>query len=122
MTTAATTSRKPGWDVPRAPSWPQFAAWMIVGPLGIAGVLAAFTPLILITGPLTALLVLAIGRRGGFNASILGAISGLGVIPLVVACANRSGRVLSPWPWVALGIGIVGLGIGMYLVLARRAR
>ena len=114
MSTTAKVRAGYGWDQPRPPSWLQFAMWVLVGPVAIAGLLAAFTPLILITGPLTALLVVAIGSKGGMNASGFGAMSGVGAALSVVA-------YWSPWPvWILVATFVIG-GFAGYRAVTRSA-
>jgi hypothetical protein len=120
-------------STPTGPSWSQFGLWAVVGPLAVAGLLAAFTPLILLTVPITALMIFGLGHRFGFNASMVGVISGLGLAPLLVAFLNRGGPgsvcqvasgstsctdEWSPWPWVAAGAILVGMGVALYRYLA----
>ena len=122
MTTTMPAKRKSGWDESKPPSWAQFVAWAVIGPLAIAGFLAAFTPLIVITGPLTVLLILAVSHRSGFNVSMVGAVSGLGVGPIVVSVViliRGSGPAV---PWLLLGAVLVGLGVTLYVVLTEPKR
>src|SRR3954469_10880812 len=100
-----------GWEHPAPPSWAQFAMWGVVGPIGIAGVLAAFTPLIVLTTPMSVLLVLGISRHFGFNASVYGALSGVGIGPVVVGFINLSNSGFPPWPWFGVGLVFIAGGV-----------
>ena len=109
------------WEHPAPPSWPQFAVWFVIGPIAVGGVLAAFTPLILLTTPVSALLVVAVGSRRGINGSVFGALSGVGVGPLLVGFLNLTNSDWSPWPWLALGAVLVASGIIVHAVLINKA-
>src|SRR2546429_9968184 len=108
---SAPTKQRYGWDHPAPPSWPQFAGWFVVGPVLIAGLLAAFTPLVVITTPVAAALTLIISSRTGFNASLFGAISGIGLGPLVIGIVNFHESDFSPWPCLAASIVFLAGGI-----------
>jgi hypothetical protein len=115
MTTTSNPHRPYGWDNPRQASWPQFALWVLIGPIMISGLLAAFTPLVLVTGPFSALLVVAMGTAGGMNASAFGALSGVGAGFLVITFWN-------PWPWLLVALCLVAAGIAGYISTTAAAR
>jgi hypothetical protein len=103
-----------------------------------AGLLAVFTPLIVIALPAAGLMVLVINRRWGITGSVVGAAAGLGAGPLVVAYLNRQGPgtvchavggsgtsctdEFSPWPWLAAGVLLVAAAVGVHVALRRTAR
>lgn len=119
---SAPTKPRYGFDQPAPPNWRFFVAWMVVGPVAIGGLLAAFTPLIVVTTPVATVLVLLIGWRGGFNASAFGALSGVGLGPVIVGCAflapNSGGTSL---PWFLVGAFFIGAGIAAYLAVISAA-
>ncbi len=115
--------------------WPFFA-WTAIG-VGIClGLLAAFTPIGLFVLPLvivglTALLI----WPGSRTSAALGLISGLGLMPLVVAYLNRGGpgnvctttatsqsctTEWSPWPWLAAGLLLIAVGAVAFAWLRAR--
>lgn len=116
---SAPTKQRYGWDHPAPPSWPQFAGWFVVGPVLIAGLLAAFTPLIVITIPVTMGLTLIISSRTGFNASLFGALSGVGLGPLLIGVVNFHESDFSPWPWLAASVVFLAGGIAGYLTVIK---
>ena len=107
-----------GWDHPARPSWRQFAVWFLVGPVAVAGLLAAFTPLVVITAPVAAGLVLAVSSRIGFNASIFGALSGVALGPLLIGWEFVADPGSTAWPWFLASGALLAGGIGGYLAAA----
>jgi uncharacterized membrane protein len=119
----------------RYPSWPQFLAWALVPNLLLAGLAAAFTPLIIVVVPAAAVLVTALIVRCGVNQSAIGAIFGAGILPLVVGYLNRGGpgdvctasnggsqctSEWSPWPFVVVGLVLVITGVTWFDAARRR--
>jgi len=110
---------KYGWARPAPPTWRQFLLWMLVGPVLAAGIIAAFTPLIVLTLPLGALLVVAVGSRLGMNASVFGALSGLGIGPVAVGLLNLTHPDAAPVVWLAVGGVLVAGGVVGYQAVVR---
>jgi hypothetical protein len=119
---------------PKPRIWPFFA-WAAVGAgvcLSVLAVLSIglFVLPVVIAG-LTALLI----WPGSRTVAALGVVSGLGLIPLVVAYLNRGGpgnvcttsaasqsctTEWSPWPWFAAGLALVTLGAVAFALLRAR--
>jgi len=118
---SAPSHHRYGWEHPAPPSWAQFALWIVVGPVVIVGFLAAFTPLIVLTTPVSVLLVLGISWRFGFNASTFGALSGVGVIPVVVGFVNLHNSDFAPWPWFVVAAVLFAAGIVGYHAVIKSA-
>ncbi len=115
--------------------WPFFA-WAAVGAgacLALLGVLSiGLFVLPLVLAALIALLL----WPGGRTVAALGAISGLGLVPLFVAYLNRGGpgdvcttsvsggqsctSEWSPWPWLGAGLALVALGAVAFARLRAR--
>ncbi|MGH3397085.1 MAG: hypothetical protein ACRDPO_20585 [Streptosporangiaceae bacterium] len=120
---------------PRPRIWPFFA-WAAVGAgwcVALLGVLSiGLFVLPLVIGALIVLLV----WPGGRTIAALGAVSGLGLVPLVVAYLNRGGpgdvcttsasggqsctTEWSPWPWLGAGLALVALGAVAFGLLRAR--
>ena len=108
------------WVQPAPSSWTQFALWAIVGPILIAGLLATFTPLIVITTPIGGLVIWAIGSAVGVNCSVWGAVTGVGIGALALG-------LLSPlWFLSIVGLVLILAGVVVFEtmrnVATRRAR
>jgi hypothetical protein len=119
---------------PRPRIWPFFA-WAAVGAgacLALLGVLSiGLFVLPLVLAALIALLL----WPGGRTVAALGAVSGLGLVPLFVAYLNRGGpgnvctttatsqsctTEWSPWPWLGAGLALVALGAVAFGLLRAR--
>jgi hypothetical protein len=114
--------------------WPFFA-WAAIGTGAFLALITGFTigllvlPLVLVA--LTALLI----WPGSRTSAALGLISGLGLMPLVVAYLNRGGpgnvctttatsqsctTEWSPWPWLAAGLLLIAAGAVAFAWLRAR--
>ena len=114
--------------------WPFFA-WAAVGTGAFFTLITGFTvgllvlPLVLVA--LAALLI----WPGSRTSAALGLISGLGLMPLLVAYLNRGGpgnvctttatsqsctTEWSPWPWLAAGLLLVAAGAVAFAWLRTR--
>ena len=114
--------------------WPFFA-WAAVGAgaclalLGVLGIGLFVLPLVL------AALIALLLWPGGRTVAALGAVSGLGLVPLFVAYLNRGGpgnvctttatsqsctTEWSPWPWLGAGLALVALGAVAFGLLRAR--
>ena len=115
--------------------WPFFA-WAAAGAGICLGPLTAFTPIGLLVLPVViAALVTLLLWPGSRTSAALGLISGLGLVPLVVAYLNRGGpgevcttsatsqsctTEWSPWPWLGAGLALVTLGAVAFALLRAR--
>lgn len=112
-------------------AWAWFAAWAVVG----VGVGLALSVVGVITVPAAVVLGSFLWRRSGARGSLVGVVSGVGLVPLYVAARNRGGPgrtcsrtatsvtcsdLLSPWPWLAAGLLLVGAGVTAQIVRRRR--
>jgi hypothetical protein len=117
--------------------WP-FLAWAATG-AGLAVAIAGVLTIGVFVLPVVIVAVAVLVRwHGSRNASAIGLLSGLGVIPLFIAYLNRGGPGMvcttsatgqtctgewSPWPFAAAGILLIAAGvIGYQLLRTRRAR
>ena len=121
--------------VARPRIWPFFA-WAAAGAGICLGPLTAFTPIGLFVLPVViAALVALLLWPGSRTSAALGLISGLGLVPLVVAYLNRGGpgevcttsatsqsctTEWSPWPWLGAGLALVTLGAVAFALLRAR--
>jgi hypothetical protein len=114
----------------RDPSWAQFVAWAAAALLVVAGLGAAFTPLIVIVGPAAGLVVGLLIYRCGANRSVLGLACGAALIPLGIAYLNRGGpgtvcnstntsctQEWSPWPFLSVGLLLLVGGVACFAIL-----
>ncbi|HEU5265094.1 MAG TPA: hypothetical protein VFU35_00280 [Jatrophihabitans sp.] len=121
--------------VDRAPSWPQFAAWLLCGAAATFVFVAAFTigPLGFLGVPVFAGLALLLG---GANVSAVGVVAGPAVWAFVLAWLNRAGPgsvchatassvscqdESSPWPFLVVGAVLLVVPTTLFAVKRRRS-
>jgi hypothetical protein len=122
---------------PPAPRLLLFLAWCVVGAALPIGLLAAFTPLVLLTPLLGAPIVLLLKRGGASNTELFGLPAGLAVPLLYIGYLNRGGpgdvcthtsggtdcaSESSPWPWLAASTVLLVVGVAGFVVQWRRRR
>jgi hypothetical protein len=105
--------------------WPFFA-WAAVGTGAFFTVITGFTVGLLVLPLVVVALAALLIWPGSRTSAALGLISGLGLMPLLVAYLNRGGpgnvcttttatsqsctTEWSPWPWLAAGLVLVAVG------------
>jgi hypothetical protein len=115
--------------------WGRFAAWTLLGVawgftfVGIASIGLLILPLALVG-------TAVISRTDSSFSGLPGALTGLGVAPLLVAYLNRHGpgdvcthtatggscgQEWNPWPWLLAGMALITAGILWFRARARRA-
>lgn len=127
--TATTNPRTAGRQGPVG-----FVGYLLVAATVSFGLLAAFTPFVLLA-PIGVGLAVLLVRRHQTGAQLYGLVSGLSVVPLYLAWTNRRGPtsdcargnedhcpdLSSPWPWLTVGLLLLLAGVVTYLLLRRRA-
>jgi hypothetical protein len=109
-----------------------FLGYLLAAAMISFGLLAAFTPLVLLAVVGAVLLVILVIRRHT-GPDLWGLLSGLSAVPLWLAWTNRGGPtydcargsedncpdLTSPWPWVAAGLVLLAAGVVAYLLRRR---
>jgi hypothetical protein len=114
--------RGSGGGSPILVAWVEFALWAVLGAIAGFG-LVAFGALVAVPILIAVLLALT---RPAFRRSWFGAMTGLGVMSLLIAFGERHGpgtvcwqsataagcdQYLNPWPWAVVGIVLVVAGL-----------
>jgi len=118
------------------PRWRWFLVWALLG-LAAAFGLVSFITVAAAAGGIAILVAVWVAvRRPAFGASAFGAISGIGVLALVVAFIQRRGPgtvcwhtatasgcddYMNPWPWLLIGLALVVIGVVLQVRRMRSA-
>lgn len=115
--------------------WLWFLAWVPIGALGLASLLAAFADPLILAGPAVALgCAYILGRSPAGRSAFWGASSGAATVVLYVAFLNRDGPGevctytaggsscsdrWTPWPFLVIGLVCFAGGFVAYSLQGR---
>jgi hypothetical protein len=114
--------------------WLGFAAWAVAGTLYAVGIAGILTIGIFVL-PVAVLVMVLIARNEAAKAGWPGLITGIGVVPLVIAYLNRGGpgmvctttatsgsctQEFNPWIFIAAAVVLVTVGIVIQAVRLAR--